>query len=54
MNNNTFRIWMYDMYSKNREERENWEQKSISFNEYYKNNMTWLKLKYKELKEKGN
>ena len=51
---NEFRTWMYSMYSLNREERMNYKQEYITFDEYVKRNLPWLKLKYEELKEKGN
>jgi hypothetical protein len=53
MDDNAFRIWAYEMYDRNREERFNYKQENITFDEYYKNNLAWLKLKYEELKEKG-
>jgi len=54
MDDNEFRNWAYDMYSRNRDERMNYKEAPISFDEYYKSNMAWLKLKYEELKQKGN
>ena len=53
MDDKEFRIWAYEMYDRNREERFNYNQERISFDEYYKRNLAWLKLKYEELKQKG-
>jgi len=49
-----FQIWLHEMYAINSDERWEYKEQHISFEEYCNNNMEWLKIKYKELKEKEN
>jgi hypothetical protein len=52
MDDNEFNIWVYRMWELNREERLNYRDTPISYEEYYKSNNAWLKLRYEELKQK--
>lgn len=51
MEETQFLTWAYRMWGMNREERLNFKNEQISYDEYFKSNEQWLKLKYEELKQ---
>jgi hypothetical protein len=51
MDDNEFLTWAYKMWEMNREERFHYNNDLLSYEEYYRLNEKWLRLKYEELKE---